>query len=117
MAVIFYVDDESRDLKTYSRALEREGYEVRRFSDGSSMLSQLETTLPDLIVLDIEMPRMDGLEVLRRVLDNDNGIPVILHTAYPEYQDSYLSWNVDAYVIKQGGGEELCLAVEEVLAR
>src|ERR1700689_340820 len=67
MANIALVDDDKNILASVSMLLEQEGYHVRTFSDGSAALTALTTTAPDLAILDIKMPRMDGLELLRRL--------------------------------------------------
>ena len=121
MAVIWYVDDDEDHLNKYSQDLEELGHEVRKFTSGRCMLSELETVRPDLVILDIRMPDMDGFEVLGKVLANDNTIPVIFHTAYASYENNYLVWSAEAYAIKQvsKGGEpsELVKVVEGSLAK
>ena len=71
----------------------------------------------DVIVLDICMPGMDGIETLGQVLSRDNTIPVILHTAYSSYKDNFMTWSADAYVVKSSDLAELKAKLEEVLAK
>src|SRR2546423_14719732 len=66
MATIALVDDDKNILASITMLLEQEGYHVRSYTDGASALSALTATPPDLAILDIKMPRMDGMEVLRR---------------------------------------------------
>jgi DNA-binding response OmpR family regulator len=72
---------------------------------------------PDLLILDIRMPGMDGLEVLTKVLAEDRRIPVILSSAYSTYKDSFLSWSADAYVLKSSDLTELLETVSGLLSR
>jgi two-component system response regulator ChvI len=73
MANIALVDDEQGILTSVSMLLEKEGYHVRTFSDGASALTALSATPPDLAILDIKMPRMDGMELLRRAEGHKGG--------------------------------------------
>ena len=65
MPTIALVDDDQNILTSVSIALEFEGYRVTTYTDGASALDGFKTTLPDLAILDIKMPRMDGMETLR----------------------------------------------------
>ena len=71
MANIALVDDDKNILESVTMLLEQEGYHIRSFSDPAAALTALATTPPDLAVLDIKMPRMDGLELLRRLATDD----------------------------------------------
>jgi len=77
MQVIGLVDCDPNTLTSMSSALEREGYEVITYTDGHSAIGELKTILPDLVVLAMQMPGMDGMEILRRLHQTDR-IPVIL---------------------------------------
>ena len=69
-------------------------------NSGKEALTIIKENSYDLVILDIGMPEMDGLETLGRLLVIDNKIPVILNTAYPSYKDNFMSWAADAYVVK-----------------
>ena len=62
------------------------------------------------------MPGMDGLDLLGRLLDIDNALPVVIHTAYGSYRDNFMSWAADAYVIKQSDAAPLKRTIRRVLA-
>jgi CheY-like chemotaxis protein len=63
------------------------------------------------------MPGMDGIETLGRILSMDNELPVIIHTAYAQYKDNFMSWSADAYIVKSPSGlAELKAAIQRVLA-
>ena len=70
---------------------------------------------PDIVVLDICMPGMDGIEVLGRMLSADDHVPVVLNTAYGSYKDSFMSWAADAYVVKSADLTELKTTVRRLL--
>jgi DNA-binding NtrC family response regulator len=62
------------------------------------------------------MPTMDGIETLIAMLGRNRQMPVILHTAYPEYQENYMTWGAEAYVIKSPDLTQLKKTIQEVLA-
>jgi len=72
---------------------------------------------PDIVVLDIAMPGMDGIETLGRMLSRNNQLPIILHTAYATYKDNFMTWSADAYVVKSSDLTELKAEIERVLAK
>ena len=119
--MIWCVDDDStiREIEVYT--LEQTGFEARGFSDGISVLEALKTELPDLIVLDIMMPGMDGLEVLRKLRNEEKYkyIPVIMATAKGTEMDKIggLNSGADDYLGKPFGVMEIVARVNAVLRR
>jgi len=118
MANIALVDDDKNILASVSMLLEQEGYNVRTFSDGASAFTGLSTTPPDLAILDIKMPRMDGLELLRRLRQNRD-LPVILLTSKDEEIDELMGLNAgaDDYIRKPFSQRLLLERVKAVLRR
>lgn len=116
MTKILVVDDEKNLRTLYQSELGHEGYEVAVAADGQEALRLLEVDRPDLVILDIRMPGLDGIETMSRMLGKDPHVPVILNTAYSSYRDSFLSWSADAYVIKSSDLGELKLRIRQVLA-
>jgi DNA-binding response OmpR family regulator len=116
MTKLLVVDDEKNLRALYQSELGQEGYEVIVAHDGKEALSMIEQEKPDLIVLDIRMPGIDGLETMARILAKDNRLPVILNSAYSAYRESFLSWSADAYVIKSSDLTELKAKIRQVLA-
>jgi CheY-like chemotaxis protein len=118
MTNILLVEDEPHQGLMLKEELEDAGYGVNLVDNGHAAVKQLqEGERPDLVVLDIAMPGMDGIETLGKLLAEDNQLPVILHTAYAQYKNNFMSWAADAYVIKspsdlQGLKDE----IERVLA-
>jgi len=96
MANIALVDDDKNILASVQMLLEQEGYHIRTFSDGASALTALTTAPPDLAILDIKMPRMDGLELLRRLRQVQENIPVIFLTSKDEEIDELMGLNAGA---------------------
>lgn len=90
MAKITLVDDDENIVTSVSLALESHGHVVKAYYDGASGLAALESDPPDLVILDVKMPRMDGMEVLRRLRQTSN-IPVIILTSKDEEIDEILS--------------------------
>jgi len=115
-ATILVVDDESNIRLLYEKELRDEGYNVVLASDAREALAILNQLRPDLVVLDIKMPGMDGIEALHHILSKDNSIPVILNSAYSSYRDSFMSWSADAYVIKSSDLTELKSKIKALLA-
>src|ERR1700754_4017350 len=95
MANIALVDDDKNILASVTMLLEQEGYQVRSFSDPAAALTALTATPPDLAILDIKMPRMDGLELLRRLRQSQD-MPVIFLTSKDEEIDELMGLNAGA---------------------
>ena len=114
---LLIVDDDVNQGLLYEQELEDEGYEVDIVNSGKEALELVKKNSYDLLVLDIGMPEMDGLETLARLLGIDNKIPVILNTAYPSYKDNFMSWAADAYVVKSMDLTELKEKIKEALSK
>jgi len=118
MATIALVDDDRNILTSIAMALENEGHHVRTFTDGAAALAALTATPPDLAVLDIKMPRMDGLELLRRLRQKSN-LPVIFLTSKDEEIDEVtgLRMGADDYITKPFSQRLLIERIHAVLRR
>ncbi len=119
--MIWCVDDDNtiREIEVYT--LEQTGFKARGFADGISMLEALKTEIPELIILDIMMPELDGIEVLKRLRSESNykDIPVIMATAKGTEMDkiSGLNSGADDYLVKPFGVMEMVARVKAVLRR
>ena len=91
MKTILVVDDDLNQKLLYEQELTDNGYNVVLASGGQEALDKVQESRPDLVVLDIVMPRMDGIEAMERILAGDNKMPVILNTAYANYKDNFMS--------------------------
>ena len=118
MANITLVDDDENIVASVSLALESHGHKVTAWHDGASGLEALETSPPDLAILDVKMPRMDGMEVLRR-LRQTSSIPVIILTSKDEEIDEILGFNLgaDDYIHKPFSQRLLIERVKALLRR
>jgi two-component system response regulator ChvI len=118
MANITLVDDDENIVASVSLALESHGHAVKAYFDGVSGLHALEATPPDLVILDVKMPRLDGMEVLRRLRQTSN-VPVIMLTSKDDEIDEILGFNLgaDDYVRKPFSQRLLIERVKAVLRR
>jgi two-component system response regulator ResD len=117
-ARVLVVDDDPTVAEVVTGYLQRAGYVVDRADDGPTALARAAAHRPDLVVLDLMLPGMDGLEVCRRMRD-DGPVPVIMLTARGDEDDRILGLEVgaDDYVTKPFSPRELVLRVESVLRR
>jgi two-component system response regulator ChvI len=118
MAKITLVDDDENIVASVSLALESHGHAVKAYYDGAAGLAALENEPPDLAILDVKMPRMDGMEVLRR-LRRTSDVPVIILTSKDEEIDEILGFNLgaDDYIHKPFSQRLLIERVKAVLRR
>ena len=114
---ILVVEDEEGLRLLYKEELEAEGYEILTAQNGREAILQMEEGRPDLIILDIVMPVMDGIEALGRIVGKERKIPIILNTSYPGYRRDFMSWAADAYVTKSTDLEVLKDKVRELLEK
>jgi two-component system response regulator ChvI len=118
MPMIALVDDDRNILTSVSIALEAEGYRIMTYTDGASALDGFKTSPPDLAILDIKMPRMDGMELLRR-LRQKSDMPVIFLTSKDEEIDELfgLKMGADDFIRKPFSQRLLVERVKAVMRR
>jgi two-component system, OmpR family, response regulator ChvI len=118
MPTIALVDDDRNILTSVSIALEAEGYRVQTYTDGATALDGLRQSTPDLAIFDIKMPRMDGMELLRR-LRQKSDMPVIFLTSKDEEIDELfgLKMGADDYIRKPFSQRLLVERVKAILRR
>ena len=116
MTTILLVEDDKNQRLLYEQELSQEGYEVVTASNGKEALEKVQVQPPDIVIMDINMPKMDGIEAIGRILSRNKEIPVIINTAYSNYKDNYMSWAADAYIVKSSDLSELKDTIKEVLA-
>jgi two-component system, OmpR family, response regulator ChvI len=111
-ALVAFVDDEESLRSTVALALQRDGFRVETFADGLEALTRFERGLPDLAILDIIMPRLDGLELCRRLRARNEHLPILILSSKDEELDRVLG-------LELGADDYLCkpFALRELLAR
>lgn len=116
MAQLLLVDDE-RDLRRlYAEELAEEGHEVKTAGDGAEAEELLRQFEFDLLILDIQLGRESGLQVLQKVAREIPDLPVLLCTAYSCYKDDFTAWLADDYLVKGSDVGELKEKVRRLLA-
>lgn len=117
--LILVIDDDDKITSLIRRSLAFEGYSVITASNGSDGLKQVTTHDPDLIILDVMMPQLDGWEVIRRLRDGGLKVPVMMLTAKDEVGDRVkgLDLGADDYLVKPFALEELLARVRALLRR
>ncbi|MBN1535292.1 MAG: response regulator [Anaerolineales bacterium] len=118
---ILLVDDDLDTLRLVGLMLQRQGYQIRAASDGPQALAMVESEIPDLILLDIMMPDMDGYEVARRLRANPRAtdVPIIMFTAKAQIDDKVMGFEAgaDDYLTKPIQPRELIAHMKAVLSR
>ncbi len=115
MTTILLVEDYKNQCLLYEQELRLEGYEILTAADGKETLEKVQEQLPDIIIMDINLPKMDGIDIMGRILNKHKDIPIIIHTAYSSYKDNFMSWAADAYIVKSSDLTELKNKIKEVI--
>ena len=115
MKKILLVDDEESIHILYREELEGQGYEVHSAMSGEEALRLVPELSPDLVVLDIQMPGMNGIDVLRRIKEQNPKLPVVLSSAYQEFKQNLSSWASDDFVVKSADMRELLDSIRRLV--
>ena len=113
---ILIVDDDQHIRRLYKEELEEDGYEVVVASSGTEAMEAFEREDPDLVTLDILMPDVDGIKILRQMKEKKPRIPIIMSTAY-DYRDDFAVWASEAYVVKSAELTELKETIKKLLSK
>ncbi|MDI6728725.1 MAG: response regulator [Thermodesulfovibrionales bacterium] len=111
---ILVVDDEKNILKLYQAELEDEGYTVVTANSGREAMDIFESENPDMVTLDILMPDIDGIQILRQMKEKRPDIPIIMLTAY-DYRDDFSVWVSDVYVVKSSDLSNLKATIKQII--
>jgi two-component system, response regulator, stage 0 sporulation protein F len=115
MSKVLIVEDEPHLLNLYRLELEDEGYHVETATDGALALDVARRFDPDLVILDIKLGKVEGLEVLQELKAVHKDKPVILNSAYSHYKNEFTSWLADAYITKSSDLSELKDKISELI--
>ncbi len=115
MKKILIVEDDASQQLLYQEEIQELGYEVLLAGNGEEALKIARENRPDLVILDIKLPGMSGLDALREILMEDPRIPVIIHTAYTHYRDDFKSWAAEEYIVKSADLTQLKNAIQRIL--
>ncbi len=114
---ILLVDDDQEDLSYYEQVLRKEGYFVFCARNGKEALACIEASHFDLVILDVVMPVMDGIEALGRIVSRYRKMPIILHSGCPDYHTDFMTWLADSFVVKSPDVSVLKESVKALLKR
>ncbi len=115
MKTLLIVEDEKNLRRLYQQELTEEGYEVFIAENGQEAIEIFENNRIDLAILDIKMNGLNGIETLKRIMEINKKIKVILNSAYSTYKSDFTTWSADAYLIKSSDLSELKSKVKELL--
>ncbi len=115
MKKILVIDDEENIRRLYKEEFEEMGYEVTTVPDGPQALTAMGAVKFDLVILDMRIPEMGGIETLRRIKERESSLPVIISSAYEEYKQDFASWASEAYIVKSADTTALRETVKKIL--
>ncbi len=115
MEKILCVDDNPTILQLYKEEFSEDGYEVILAANAKEALMKYQSERPQLVVMDIRLPGMDGIELLNAILGKDRQASIVINTAFPQYRANFMTWGADAYLIKSSDLDELKQTVREIL--
>ncbi len=116
VAAILIVDDDKNQRLLLEEELQSDGYTTYAVATGRDAIDVASRTMPDVAVLDIRMPGMDGPELMGRLLSMNHHLRIVIYTGYACHQDNFMAWAADAYVMKRSDLSELKGAIRRVIA-
>ena len=111
---ILVVDDDLHIQRLYKEEFEEEGYDVVIASNGQEAIELFNSENPDIVTLDILLPDIDGIRLLRQMKERNPKVPIIMSTAY-DYRDDFAVWASEAYIVKSSNLEELKGKIKELI--
>lgn len=115
MEKILIVDGNDTHRRLCEIGLKSEGYVVVSVHNGWAALLEVKTCMPDIVVLDIIIPGMDGIELLNKLISMNRKLPIVIHTATDDFRDNFMTWCADAYIMKSSDLMELKDKIRELL--
>ncbi len=113
-ATILVVDDEEHIRLLFKEELEDEGYIIVTASNGQEAIEMFDKEDPDLVTLDILLPDIDGIKLLRQMKEKKPRLPIIMSTAY-DYRDDFAVWASEAYIVKSSDMTELKATIKKLI--
>jgi len=113
---LLVVDDDLNIQRLYKEELEDEGYEVIIAATGKEAMEIFERESPDIVTLDILMPDIDGISLLRKMKEQRPNVPIIMSTAY-DYRDDFAVWASEAYIVKSSDLGELKKTIKKLISQ
>ena len=110
---ILVVDDDQHIRRLYKEEFEDEGYEVVIASNGKEAMELFDKETPDVVTLDILLPDVDGIRLLRQMKEKRPKVPIIMSTAY-DYRDDFAVWASEAYIVKSSDLDELKAMIKKL---
>ena len=112
---ILVIDDEESLRLLYTSELARDGYQVESAADADQAMEMFSNGDYALAIVDIEMPGLDGLELLSKLREIDPSTPLVLNSAFSTYKADFKSWVADGYIVKSSDLEPLKTKIKELL--
>lgn len=116
MLKVLLVEDDADQRNLYRDSFIEAGFEVATASNGIEALECFNISRPDAVVLDIQMPGMDGIEALGKIITRDKQIVGLFYSSYPAFKSNFMTWAADAFVVKTGDPSEIVNEVHRLLA-
>ena len=113
---ILIVDDDPNILRLYKEELEEEGYTIVTASNGQEAIERFDQEDPDLVTLDILLPDIDGIKLLRQMKEKKPRLPIIMSTAY-DYRDDFAVWASEAYIVQSSDMTELKATIKKLIEK
>jgi DNA-binding response OmpR family regulator len=117
MINVMVLEDDDAIKCLYEQVLSRDKYDVTFANDGLAAVDILRNKKPDVVVLDIRIPGMDGIDLLGKALDMEAGPPVIINKAYSMHKGNFLKWMADAYEINSSDLSGLVPKIKKLLGK
>ncbi len=115
MTTILLVENDKNQRLLYEQELRIEGYEIEIAEEGKDVLKKVQEQPLDLVVMDINLPMMDGLDIMDWILSKHRNIPTIINTTYSSYKDNFMTWAADAFIVKSSDVTELKNKIKELI--
>lgn len=101
----------------YQQELKLEGYNVLLARNGREAIAKIEEQIPDIMVMEITMPIMDGIEAIRKKINKHYRMPIIINTAFSRYKENFMTRIADAYIVKSSNLSKLKNKIKELLGK